>query len=251
MKAIVLCASYATRLYPITKNFPKPLLKIAGKEIITYLVDQLNKTGLIDHIYVVVNSKFHKFFKIWVNSVDSNVPITIYDDMTSSNDDRLGAIGDLNFALNKGQINDDIIVLPGDNLYQFDIKELIDFFYEKKSAVIAAHDMKDIEKLSKKFSSVDFDKNGRVNYFEEKPENPKTSMTCPAFYIFPKNFSSKIIDYLAEGNNPDAPGYLIKWLYKKEEVYAFLVKEGRYDIGNIESYNKTNKIFEEKSRNTK
>jgi glucose-1-phosphate thymidylyltransferase len=246
MKAIILCAGYATRLYPITKNFPKPLLTIARKEIITHLVEKINEIKIIDQIYVVVNSKFYIFFKNWADYLNNTKPITIIDDKTTDNENRLGAIGDLNYVINKAMIRDDILVLPGDNLYEFDINNLIEYFIRKRSPVIAAYDMKNIDKIRNTFSSVAFDNEGRVTYFEEKPENPKSTFTCPAFYIYPKDFIPKIYDYLFEKNNPDAPGNLIKWAYPKETIYAYHVKEDRYDIGNIESYNETNKIFEQK-----
>jgi len=243
MKAIILCAGYGTRLYPITKNFPKSLLLVARKEIISYLVEKLNIKKQVDHIYIAVNSKFFYFFKNWDGHVKSNIPISIIDNKTTHDEEKLGSIGDLQYVIENAHIKDDVLVLPGDNLYEFDISELVDFFHKKKAPVIAAYDMKDKEKIKNNFSSLDFDSKGKVTYFEEKPKNPRTSITCPAFYIYPKDFLGKVKEYLEAGNNPDAPGHFVEWAYKDNPIYAYLVKEDRYDIGTIDSYNETNKIF--------
>lgn len=251
MKAVILCAGYATRLYPITKNFPKPLLTVARKEIITHLVEKIEETGLIHEVFMVTNSKFYPFFQGWLQALAAKTSLTIHlvDDLTDCNEKRLGAIGDLNFVVNKQGISDDILVMAGDTLFSFSLKEFIEYYFMKRCTVVAAYDMKDKEKIKKRYGCIEIDQNNKILTFEEKPEQPKSSISATPFYIFPKHIVKSLGEYLFEKNNPDAPGSLIPWISKKEHCYAYMLQEDRYDIGTLESYNKVNELFENQEVN--
>ena len=241
----MLAAGYATRLYPITQNFPKPLLTVARKEIMTRLMEKIEETNL-QRVYVVTNNKFYPFFSNWTGNLNSKLNITILNDMTDSNETRLGAVGDLNYSINKGAIDDDLLVIPGDNIFDFSFNTLIEFFIQKQAPVIAVSDMKNKDIIKKRYSSVVLDGKGKVISFEEKPENPKSTLTCPAFFILPRDHLELVSEYLYQGHNPDAPGHFLQWLCSTRQVYGLVFREKRYDIGNIESYNEANKIFEER-----
>jgi len=245
INAIVLAAGYATRLYPITVNFPKPLLTVARKEIMTRLIEKIEETN-IDEISIITNARFYSIFESWKGNQNSRIPIHIINDLTTSNETRLGAVGDLNYAINKGSIDDDLLVIPGDNIFDFSFNTLIEFFIQKQAPVIAVSDMKNKDAIKKRYSSVVLDGKGKVISFEEKPENPKSTLTCPAFFILPRDHLELVSEYLYQGHNPDAPGHFLQWLCSAMPVYGLLLQEKRYDIGNIESYNEANKLFEER-----
>jgi len=243
MKAIILCAGYAMRMHPITMNFPKSLLSIDDKEIVSHLVEHLESSKKVDSVHIITNSKFHKYFKLWADASNFLIPVSIIDDNTTSNAERLGAVGDLNYAIKAGAIDDDIIVLAGDNLVSFDMKEFIEFFENMKKPIIAVHDLKDKELISKKKGCVVVGDNNKVVHFEEKPAKPRSTITAPPFYIYPKLVLPLIQKYLDEGNNPDAPGHFLEWLHKVVDVHAFHIAE-QYDIGTVESNNKVNSMFD-------
>ncbi len=245
MQAIILCAGYATRLYPITVNFPKPLLTVARKEISTHLIEALEATGKVDKINIITNSKFYPHFKIWAGSC--NQCVNIIDDKTNSEEKRLGAIGDLRFAIESANIDDDIIVLAGDNLVSFNLMKFIKFFEEKQAPIMAAYDIEDKKLIAKKKGCVLMNDKNKIIDFEEKPKEPKSTLACPPFYIYPKSSLKLIKEYLDQGNNPDAPGSFVEWLHKKQDIFVFEI-QNQYEIGSVESYNQVNNIFSKKSK---
>ena len=135
MKCLILAAGYATRLYPLTKDTPKPLLEVAGKSILERLLDKISLIEKIDHVYVVTNSRFAKAFGDWVEQYTYTKPLTVIDDGTTSNDNRLGAIGDIQFVIEQVGLADDLMILAGDNLFDFDLRDFEAFFQEKKADV--------------------------------------------------------------------------------------------------------------------
>ena len=238
MKVIILAAGYAVRLNPLTLNTPKPLLKIGNVTIIDRILKKLSGINDIDSIKVVSNAKFFHSFEKWLDTSKGDEKISIINDGSTTNDNRLGAINDLEFVILKESIDDDIFVVAGDNLFDFDIEDFLSFAGKRSDGVsVALHDIKNIGS-AKNFGVVEVDKNGMVVDFEEKPEKPKSTLVSTGIYYFPKNKLSFIKEYVKMQNKLDAPGYYISWLSKKDKVYGFTFIEDWYDIGNIESYKK-------------
>lgn len=244
MKAIILAAGYGTRLYPLTKVYAKPLLPVAGKPLLEYLLDNIEPVEPIDKIYIVANDKFFSDFERWEKDLDFSKTVDLINDGTDSNDERLGAIGDLQFVVDQRTISEDVLVLGGDNIFLFSFVEFVDFFQKKKSDSITVHELNEIEKL-RRTGVVEIDENNRVVGFEEKPANPKSNLASPPCYIFTHETLNDIKRYLSQGNNPDAPGNFVKWLYNEKEVYAFRFYHQRYDIGNLKSYQRACEILQE------
>jgi|TARA_B100001971_G_C18211408_1_gene550936 glucose-1-phosphate thymidylyltransferase len=243
MDVVILAAGYATRLYPLTDNTPKPLLKVAGKPIVEHIISKLEELDDINNIYLVTNDKFEQNFIEWSCNFNSKKPIEIINDNTKSNDDRLGALGDINHAINAKKIDDDFMVIAGDNLFEFSLQKIINLFEGKKSNIIALCDVKDL-KLAKHYGVVEIE-NDIVAGFEEKPSNPKSTLISTGIYLFPKKTILLIKQYIDEGNNPDKTGSFIEWLHKREIVYVYITDKAWYDIGNFEQLEVANKHYED------
>jgi len=242
MKAIVLAAGYATRLYPLTKNQPKPLLKIAGKNILDYIVEKMERVEAIGEIIIVTNDKFTDHFEQWKKSASYTKQVTVVNDGTTTNDNRLGAIGDIQYVIETQQVTDDLMVLAGDNLFDFELSDFVTYFYKKETDCITAYKEENEEQL-KRAGVVDLTDTGEVLSFEEKPNQPKSNYCVPAFYLYKKESLPLFKKYLKEGNNPDAPGHFIPYLITHRNVHAYLFEGKRYDIGTVDSYNKVNQLF--------
>lgn len=243
MKALILGAGYATRLYPLTKDRPKPLLPVADRPMIGYIVDKIAEVNEIDHLYVVTNHKFIRNFEDWKKTLSLDIPVTILDDGTTSDADKLGAIGDMKFVIGKEKVEDDLLVVAGDNLFDFKIKGFIDFFRSKNSRPsITLYDVEDIG-LVKKYSVITLDEKARIINFEEKPQHPKTTLIAICLYLFPKDTLPRINEYLEKGLNPDAPGYFVSWLSREEAVYGYKVSGRWYDIGGFDAYHKADEEY--------
>ncbi|WP_440898019.1 nucleotidyltransferase family protein [Amphibacillus sp. Q70] len=242
MKAIILAAGYATRLYPLTKNKAKPLLELSGKPILDHIMEKLERVSVIDQVFIVTNEKFAKSFSEWSQLYQGNKIATVINDHTTSNDNRLGAIADIQYVIKKQKIEEDIMVLAGDNLFDFNLKDFVDFYQDMKSDCITVHELNDFNELQKT-GVVEVDRNFLVTSFEEKPEKPKSNLAGPPFYIYQSETLPLIAQYLDQGNNPDAPGHFIPWLIGHKAVYAYKFEGLRYDIGTIESYRKAQKLF--------
>jgi len=245
MDAIILAAGYATRLYPLTENTPKPLLNIAGKPIIEHIIKKLGQIS-IDKVYIVTNDKFEQHFKKWLANLDSEMPIEIINDGTKSNEDRLGAFGDVHFIINLKGINNEIIVIAGDNLFEEPLADVVTFFRKRKSNVIVLHDVKDFE-LAKNYGIVEVS-NNIVTNFEEKPVSPKSTLASTGIYLFPKKTIPLIKKYIAQGNNPDKTGSFIEWLHKRDVVHSYITGKKWYDIGSIEQLEKADKAYDKATR---
>jgi glucose-1-phosphate thymidylyltransferase len=245
MKVIILAAGYATRLYPLTLTVPKPLLPVAGKPMIDYVLDNLAPIPGIDRIYVVTNAKFAGHFQQW--SVDyrankAKLNFTIVNDLSTDDSNKLGAIGDIHFVLKTQNVTDDIIVVAGDNLFSEQLSEFGRFCREKNAPVLAVYDVGDLKQI-KKYNAITLDESGRISFFEEKPKNPTSTLTGIALYYYPESTLPLIRQYIAEGNNPDQPGRLIQWLYPRVPVYTWRVPGLWYDIGSKETLEEANRIF--------
>ncbi|RJP58020.1 MAG: nucleotidyltransferase family protein [Candidatus Auribacter fodinae] len=241
MKALIMAAGYATRLYPLTKDKAKPLLDVGGKPIIEYIIAKLEAFKEIDTIYVVTNDKFHHQFEQWAEKFAYHKPIEIINDGTLSNDDRLGAIGDINFSIQQKKINDDLLVVAGDNLFDFDLAKLKQFSTDKK-LVICTYDVGDLA-LATQYGIISMDAAGKVVLFVEKPKNPPSTQAALGIYLFKKEAVPLIAEYINQGMKQDAPGYFIQWVYKAEDVYAYSFDGTWYDIGDLASYEKANELF--------
>ncbi len=250
MKTIILAAGYATRLYPLTLTQPKPLLPVAGKPMIEYVLDNLAPIGGIDRIYIVTNAKFAGHFQKWseyYRTMNSKPALTIVNDGTTSDSDKLGAIGDIHYVLKTQNVNDDLIVVAGDNLFSEKLGGFGKFCREKNAPVLALYDVGDLEQI-KKYNAISVDDTGRITYFEEKPANPTSTLTGIALYFYPRNTLPFIQQYIAEGNNPDQPGRLVQWLYPRTAVYTWRVPGLWFDIGSKETLEEAGQIFAKLSR---
>ena len=246
MKVIILAAGYATRLYPLTLNQPKPLLPVAGKPMIEHVLDNLAPIGGIDRVYVVTNAKFAGRFQKWSESYHaskSNLEFTIVNDGTTSDADKLGAIGDIHFVLQTQRVDDDLIIVAGDNLFGEKLGGFGTFCHEKKAPVLALYDVGDLEQI-KKYSSISVAADSRITAFEEKPKHPTSTLAGIALYFYPKSTIPLIKQYIAEGNNPDQPGRLVQWLYPRTPVYTWRVPGLWFDIGSKETLEEANNLFD-------
>ena len=245
MKVIILAAGYATRLYPLTLTQPKPLLPVAGKPMIDYVLDNLAPIGGIDRIYVVTNAKFAGHFQTWADgyrAAKAKLNFTIVNDGSTDDTNKLGAIGDIHFVLESQKVEDDIIVVAGDNLFSEKLSDFGRFCREKQAPVLAVYDVGDLEQI-KKYNAISLGADGRITFFEEKPKNPTSTLTGIALYFYPRATLPLIKQYIAEGNNPDQPGRLIQWLYQRLPVYTWKVPGLWFDIGAKESLEEANRIF--------
>jgi glucose-1-phosphate thymidylyltransferase len=245
MKVIILAAGYATRLYPLTLTQPKPLLPVAGQPMIEYVLDNLAPIGGLDRIYVVTNAKFATHFQQWADgyrTAKSLLEFTIVDDGSTDDSNKLGAIGDLHLVLQREQLDDDIIVVAGDNLFSQPLSDFGRFCREKQAPVLAVYDVGDLEQI-KKYNSITIDAEGRITFFEEKPKTPTSTLTGIALYFYPKSTLPLIRQYVKEGNNPDQPGRLVQWLYARVPFYTWKVPGLWFDIGSKETLEEANQIF--------
>jgi len=233
MKAIIPAAGYATRLYPLTKDTPKPLLEVGGKAILGHIVDKIEEIEAVSKIYIITNSRFYEKFRDWCSSYKCNLALEVVNDGTTSNEDRLGAIGDKAFLFREKNIDDDVLDISGDNLFNFSLKGMHNFFLEKKAPVIGAFDIGSLE-TAKRFGLIELGENKKVTGFQEKPEQPKTTLASIGVYFYPASVVKLVDVYLKEGNNPDAPGYFFEWLHKRESVYGHVFREKWFDIGSLE-----------------
>lgn len=242
MKNIVIAAGYATRLGKLTKNFPKPLLKIGNNTILGRMLDDIDNISDIDEHIIITNHKFAAIFEKWAEEQHYRNPITIIDDGTETNEKRLGAVCDLLFAIEKLNIRDDILVVAADNLLFFSFQDFIDFAKEKGTSCIMYHKQPNIEKLQRTGVIV-IDGNMKVMEMEEKPEQPKSHLAVPPFYIYIKKDLDFIRHSINNGCRNDAPGYLTHYMVKHTTIHAWPMTEGRFDIGSLDTYNEARKKY--------
>lgn len=248
MDALILAAGYATRLYPLTQNFPKPLLTIGKQTIMDHLIDRMAALADLHNIYVVTNARFAHIFQEWADAAGKRgqwpgLTLHIIDDGTDSNENRLGAIADLALAIERQNIQDDLLVSAGDNIYLFDFNDMAALFHAKQSDVILTYHIESLEKL-RRSGVVELDQDQRIIGFEEKPAEPKSSYGCPALYFFRRQSLAAIPEYLQAQGNPDAPGHFIAWLHKQHPVYAYIMTTPYYDIGTLDMYHHVNTLFD-------
>ena len=236
MKALVLAAGYATRLYPLTETVAKPLLQVGGRPMIDHLLDRILEVDELDGVHVVTNHKFADSFLRWAEAHETTgVQIDVHDDGTTSEDDRLGAIGDINFVVEQaGLEGDDLLVVAGDNLFDYSVADYVHWWRGKGEASgVALYDVGDLE-LVKKYSAVELADDDRLVGFIEKPEQPLTTLVATATYVFHRTHVPLVERYLEEGNSPDQPGRFVAWLVSRAPVYGYRFEGEWRDIGDAE-----------------
>ena len=244
MKCLFLVAGYATRLFPLTINQPKALLSIGGRPILDYILDQVNEIEAITEIVVISNDKFFPHFCEWAEGKSNSKPIIVVNDHTLDDATKLGAIGDIDYAIDSAGINDDLMVLAGDNLFTFDLRDFYNFFIETGKDCIAVHRVDDVSELQR-MGVAQLDDSGKVIDMEEKPQVPKSNTAVDPFYIYKKSTLPLIKTYLADGQNPDAPGNFPSWLHKQQDVMAHWIDGISIDIGTVANYEYVNANFDE------
>ncbi len=246
MKNIVIAAGYATRLYPLTENFPKPLLKIGERSILDRILDDVDGIEDIDEHIIVTNHKFAEIFSNWVSErkqKPGTKPIRIIDDGTTDNENRLGAVKDLLLAIDEFDINDDIMVLAADNILNFSFQGFVNFFKQKNTSVIMCHHEPELYKLQRT-GVIAVDDDMKVLEMQEKPEHPVSNWAVPPFYIYKKNDLPLIRDCLNHGCGFDAPGNLAHYLVNATTIHAWIMPGSRYDIGSLDSYKEAQILFQ-------
>lgn len=243
MKAIVLVAGFATRLYPLTKDTPKGLLKLGDKSLLDYLFEKVEKVKEIDEAILISNDIFYKQFLDWKDAYKGRVKIKVLNDYSTCNDNRLGAIGDMQYVIDKCKIDDEIMVLVSDNYFDFELKDFYEFYKQKDADCILGTEFDDIEKIRNRYGVAVLDKDGRVLDMVEKPSEPPSKFVAYASYIYKKETVKMIKQYLDEGNNKDAPGNFVSWLHKRKPVYAWRFDGECYDIGTVDIYNELQERF--------
>lgn len=240
MKCLILAAGYATRLYPLTENFPKPLLRVQEKTILDWLLEDIGGAGIVDQYAVITNHKFAKHFQVWAAS--HALPITVLDDGSETNETRLGAVRDIQFAIDTLGLKDDLLVIAGDNLLDFSLHSFMLYAHDKKTTCVMRYWEPDANKLHKT-GVAEVDDSDRVLSMEEKPANPKTNWCIPPFYFY-KSADVPLVKKAIESHcGVDAPGSLTAWLCDQTVVHAYEMPGRRFDIGNMESYHAVQKEY--------
>ena len=229
MNALILAAGYATRLYPLTLETPKHLLEIGSRPMVEWVLDRLEPLEGLTGVYLVTNAKFAPAFREWASGYDGR-PVTVIDDGTTSEADRLGAIGDIAFVLDREALDDDLLVVAGDNLFTGSVEGLAAEGRRRSAPVLAVYDVGD-PGLMCHYNTIETDPEGRITYFEEKPERARSTLAGIALYWYPREALPLVDAYLAEGLNPDQPGRLIEWLYGRTPVYSWELPGDWHDIG--------------------
>ena len=240
MKCLILAAGYATRLYPLTENFPKPLLDVGGKAILNWLIDDLEDSADVDEYIVVSNHKFAQVFEKWAGG--RREKIRVVDDQTSTNDTRLGAVRDIQFAVEQCSLDSDLLIMAGDNLLSFSLGRFIDYWKQKGTSCVMRFYEPDEARLHSR-GILEVDESDRVVSMEEKPAEPRSHWCCPPFYIYNRDDLRRLPEAIASGCGVDAPGSLVAWLCSRTPIHAWQMPGPRYDIGNLESYRAVQEIF--------
>lgn len=242
MKSIIIAAGYATRLYPLTENFPKPLLKIGDSTILDKLMKDIDGIPEIDRHIIVTNHRFAPIFEEWKRDSTYSKPITIIDDGTSTNETRLGAVRDILLAIEQENIDDDILVLAADNILDFSLKGFVDTFKEKATSMIMCHHEPELKKLQRT-GVIAVDENMKVLEMQEKPKHPVSNWAVPPFYIYAKNDIPLIRNCMQHGCGFDAPGNLAHYLVDETTLHAWPMPGSRFDIGSMDSYREAQQRF--------
>ncbi len=242
MKNIVLAAGYATRLYPLTENFPKPLLPVQGKTILNWLLEDIDTIPEITEHVIISNHKFVKHFEEWAEKQSFSKPVTILDDGSMDNEHRLGAVKDIQFAVETVDVKEDALVIAGDNLVDFSFSEFITFAKGKNTSCVMCHEENELGK-QQKTAIITLNTDNKITSYEEKPREPKGNLAVPPFYYYCAEDLQCIGEAIEKGCNVDAPGSLAAWLSKQTDMHAWLMSGRRYDIGDMKSYEYVQEVY--------
>lgn len=247
MKLLILAAGYATRLHPLTLDTPKPLLPVAGQPIINHVLDHALPIGGMDRVIVVTNARFADQFQAWADTYRASHPVgklafTIVNDGSTEDANKLGAIGDIHFVLRNQKLDDDVIVVAGDNLFSQSLETFGRMAREKRTPLLGIYDVGSLEAV-KQYNALTLGKDGRITAFEEKPKEPKSTLTGIGLYFYPRHVLPFVRQYMAEGNHPDQPGRLVQWLYPKMPFLTWRVPGLWYDIGSQEALAEADRLF--------
>ncbi|MFH1858634.1 MAG: nucleotidyltransferase family protein [Candidatus Omnitrophota bacterium] len=243
MKALLLAAGYATRLYPLTQDRPKSLLDVAGRPVIEYILAQLQKIEDVDTIYIAVNHKFLSQFEKWKAGYQAKRLLVLVDDGSTHEENRLGAVGDMDFCIRTQRIAEDLLIVAGDNLFDMALGPFVQFAERRTPfASMMVYDVKDFV-LARHYGIVGLDAEKRIVSFEEKPPQPKSTLSAMGVYYFPQKVHAQLQAYLKEGSLRDAPGFFIRWLSQKETVYGYPCEGIWYDIGDLDSLKRASEAF--------
>ncbi len=240
MKCLALAAGYATRLYPLTENFPKPLLRVGEKTILDWLLEDIHTSGAVDEYIVISNHKFALHFQMWAEG--HALPIAVVDDGTVSNESRLGAVRDIQFAIDRQKLDDDLLIIAGDNVLDFSLTHFIRYAEEKRTSCVMRYWEEDGKRLTKS-GVAEIGENDVLISLEEKPEHPKSHWCTPPFYFYTARDVKRIRQAIGEGCGVDAPGSLVAWMCRHAVVHSMEMPGKRYDIGNLESYRKVQETY--------
>ena len=240
MKCLILAAGYATRLYPLTENYPKPLLKVGEKTILDWLVDDIDAAGVVDEYIVISNHRYAVHFDEWART--KSQVIRVVDDGTSTNETRMGAVKDIQFAIDELGIDDEMLVIAGDNVLDFSLTKFIAYAREKQTTCVMRYYESDAARL-RRSGVAQVDENDRVIAMEEKPAEPKANWCTPPFYFYTKEDARLVREGIEAGCGTDAPGSYIAWLSGRTTVHSMVMPGSRYDIGNPESYRKVQETY--------
>ena len=251
MNVLILAAGYATRLYPLTLTRAKPLLEVAGKPMMEWVIDNLAPIPGIGKIFVVTNNKFAADFEAWAeryNRSHAKLPFTIANDGSTSDADKLGAIGDIHHVIQKHGIGgEDLLVVAGDNLFSQSLAEFGSFARAKNMPVLGVYDVKSLDE-AKKYGVVAVNNEGVITQFTEKPAHPPSTLIGIALYYYPKHIVPMIGQYIGDGNNPDQPGRFVQWLHTRTPVHAWSVPGTWFDVGSRETLEQADRIFAQFAR---
>jgi glucose-1-phosphate thymidylyltransferase len=243
MTALILAAGYATRLYPLTRDFPKPLLEVGGKALVDHLLDLVAAIPEIRRVGLVTNHRFLPMFQAWQQRRSGGLPVDLLDDGTTSNETRRGAVGDLQFALEELAIADDLLVCAADNILRFPLSEFVTAFLDRRTILVCVHHVQDLARRRRTGIAV-LGEQDRVMEFAEKPELPKSCWAVPPLYLYPRAVLPLVKVYLEAGGSPEAPGHLLEWLCRREPVHAYRVRGSILDIGTAQSLESAQRLFD-------
>ena len=246
MKVLIMAAGYGTRLYPLTKDTPKPMLEVGGRPMIDHIVRKVEAVDDVDELLVVTNDKFHERFVEWEASRSFEWPVTLINDGSTEDGDKRGAIGDIHFTVNEADVEDDLMVLAGDNLFDFSLNDMVSTFREVQENIVGVLRFDDESKLSK-YGIVATDEDGKVVDFAEKPDEPPSDLVAMGMYLFSGDKLNLLDRYLDEGGNPDEPGWYVTWLVENDTVYAHAFEGNWFDIGDKDSLEQADKFLENHS----
>ena len=240
MKCLILAAGYATRLYPLTENFPKPLLKIGGKAILDWLLEDIDTAGVVDQYVVISNHRYAPHFREWAGR--HSLPIRVVDDGTVSNETRLGAVSDIQFAIESLDLKDDMLIIAGDNVLDFSLTRFIRYAQRRGTSCAMRYHEPDEARL-RRSGVCEIDGDERLLSLQEKPEAPGSHWCTPPFYYYTARDAARIGEAIADGCETDAPGSLLGWMCRRCTIHSMEMPGNRYDIGNLESYRRAQEVY--------